>query len=892
MRWVERIALRAVPADWREAVARDLAEEHPDTSFSSAAQAFRIGVRLRLARALDRIAPPAAWSPTSRRLFLMRDFTGDLRFAIRNTLRRPGHALAVIGTLAVGIGATTAIFSVFNWIHFRPLPGVSRPAELVTITYQTAKRDGNYFVAYRDYADLRGSLKASVTDLAASAPRIMDLSTGSETRRIESEVVTHNYFSLFGTRFAAGRGFSPAEEHPGGQPSVVISERLWRDTFGADPSAVGGALTLNGRRFTIVGVAADGFQGRSRVSAVDAWLSMSAYATLQPAAAAPNILTSRRNAMFGDAFARLRPGSTVAQAQAEATAAMVNLPDFANRTPTPGIRSGLEPVLAPGIGLDNTARARLSTVFNLLMGGVCLLLVLACANAANLLLARVMGRRREIAVCQAIGASRARIIRQQLVEGMILSVAAGIAGLALAAWLTWLFDGMRLVNFLPAVEGVRIDWRVCAFALIAAFVTGVAFSTAPAIVGSRVDLQDSLKEGVTSPHGGRRLLRGGLVLAQVTVSVLLLVAAGAFVRTLHNIRGIDLGIQTDGLISFGIDPARFGMTSSRAKTYIQELLDRLRATPGIESASFSWTTSFSSSRGNMLLTHPGAPKPSYMATQTPVSPGFFATMRIPIVAGRDFNAADVRAESDARGIVILSRRLASEMFPNGSPVGAELDVPGWSPTKKVLKVVGVAADVRGRAVTSLPERWAYVPANDATWGAIQVRSSLPAQQTIAAIREVSRAVDPVVAPHDVETFGALVDRALSEQRLFARVSSLFAGIAALLAAMGIYGMMAGAVSERRKEFGIRLALGAPALSVLAMVMRTAVLLGAAGIVAGLGGAAALRRVVEARLYGVTALDPATVIAAALAVIVLTIAASLVPAVRAARVDPVKSLRIG
>ena len=820
----------------------------------------------------------------------MRDFTGDLRFAIRGALRHPGYALAVIATLAIGIGATTAIFSVFNWIHFRPLPGVYRPGELVTLQYQTAKRDGNYFVAYRDYAELRDALTSSVTGLAAAAPRVVDLSTGGDTRRVDAEIVTHNYFSLLGARFALGRGFAAVEEHPGGPASVVISERLWRDDYGSEPAVVGRSVTLNGRRFTIVGVTAAAFQGRSRVTATHVWLSLAAYATLQPAAAAPNILTSRRNAMFGDAFARLRPGATLEHAQAEATAAMVNLPDFANRTPTPGVRSGLEPVLARGIGLERTTRERLSTVFRLLMGGVSLLLLLACANAANLLLARATGRRREIAVCQAIGASRTRIIRQQLVEGLVLALAAGAAGLALAAGLTWLFDGMRLVNFLPAVEGVRIDWRVCAFALVAALVTGAAFAAAPAIAGSRVDLQVSLKDGVTS-SGGRRLLRSGLVLAQVTVSVLLLLAAGAFVRTLQNIRGIDLGLSADGLVSVGIDPSRFGATTQRSKAYIHDLLERLRVTPGIESAAYTWTTSFSSSRGNMLFAMPGASTSTYRGTQTTVSPGFFRTMGIAIVAGRDFTDADVAAESDARGVVILSRRLASEIFPNSSPIGAELELPGWAPKKKIVQVIGVAADVRGRAVVAAPERWAYVPANDASWGTIQVRSALPAAQTIAAIREVARAIDPVVAPHDIEAFGSAVDRALSEQRLFARVSSVFAAVAALLSAIGIYGMMSGAVNERQKEFGIRLALGASATRVLGMVIRTALLLGVAGIVAGIVGAAMLRKAVETRLYGVTALEPSTLAAAVAGVIALTIAASLVPALRAARVDPVRSLRV-
>ena len=886
MRWLTRLALRVVPRDWRAAVADDFDHDRVRHSeLGTAGHAMRIGLRLRTARLADRCRTVPSGE------FLMRDLTRDIRFALRGLRRHPGYAAAVIATLAIGIGANTAIFSIFNWILFRPLPGVTDPQDVVTLRYQTATRDGNYFVSYRDYAELRDGLTASFSGLAASAVRTMDLSTGTDTRRVDSEVVTHNYFSVLGVRVPLGRAFTRDEEHPGGPASVIISRTLWRDAYASDPNALGRTLLLNGRPFTIVGVTEEGFQGRSRVTATQVWMSMAAHARLQPPTAAPHLLTSRRNAMFGDAFGRLRVNTTIERAQAEAHALMAHLPDFANRTPTPGTRSGLIPVVYPGIGLDGTTHDRLTTVFRLLMGGVGLLLVLGCANAANLLLARATGRRREIAVCQAIGASRFRIIRQQLVEGFVLALAAGIAGLGLAAWLTWLFDGMRLVNFLPAIEGVRIDWRVCAFAVTSSLFTGIGFATAPAIAGSRVNLHDSLKDGITLSRGARRRMRGVLVVAQVTVSVLLLVAAGLFVRTLQNLRNIDLGLQRNGLVSFGIDPSRFGLNATRSEAYIRALLERLRATPGIEHASYTWTTSFSSSRGNLLFVRPDASGQQHLATQTMVSPGYFATMGIPIVAGRDFTDADVTADTNARGVVILSQRLAAQIFPNGTALGAELALPGWSPARKIVEVVGIAGDVRGRAVTREPERWAYLPATEPTWGTIQVRATLPPAQTIAAIRDVAKAIDPVVAPHDIETFGAAVDRALSEQRLFARMSSVFGVVAALLAGLGIYSMMAGAVSDRRKEFGIRLALGASAASVLALVLRSAALLGLAGTVAGLAGAAALRKVVEARLYGVTAVDPTTLAGAALAVMTLSIVASLLPAVRAARVDAVRSLRV-
>jgi predicted permease len=375
----------------------------------------------------------------------------------------------------------------------------------------------------------------------------------------------------------------------------------------------------------------------------------------------------------------------------------------------------------------------------------------------------------------------------------------------------------------------------------------------------------------------------------VSVALLLLIAAGLFIRTLQNIRGLDLGVQADGIVSFAVQPGRFGMTTDRSKAYVRELLERVRRSPGVQGAAFTWTTSFSFNRNDMSLARTDAPTQFTSSATTAVSQGYFETVGTPLIAGRDFTAADMRESSGKSGVVIISRRLASEMFPGGSAIGSRLLLK--YPEGKVVEVIGIAGDVRGRAVTQEPERWTYTPAVDPSWGTILVRSSLPAEQMMATIREVARSVDPIVSPHDLETFGTSVDRALSEQRLFARVSGIFAVVAAVLAGIGIYGMMAGAVLERRKEFGIRLALGARATAVLSLVLRSALTLAVIGVVVGLGGAAAMRRLVESRLFGVTPLDPITVVAASVGVLILSVVASLLPALRASRVDAVTSLRV-
>jgi predicted permease len=885
--WIERVALRLVPRDWRDAVARDLAEERDSTSARTAARAATIGTRLRVSRTWDAVTQPRRW-----RITFMRDFTRDLRFSIRGAWRHPGYALGVIATLAIGIGANTAIFSVFNWIMFRPLPAVVQPQRLVTIRYQTPKSAGRFFVSYGDYADLRDGVK-SLTGLAGSLPLTVTIAARPQDdgARVEAEMVTTNYFSLLGASPAPGRDFMPSEETAGDTtPSGIISRALWQRMFDGEEAVLGRTVFLDGRPIVIVGIAPRGFQGRSLVTATDVWVPTGAHPSVLPHYG-PNALSSRGTTLFGDAIGRLRPGGSLEQAQQEATAVANAAPLFATRGKA-GTKSSIRPVLTQGVGHDVFARDRLRTVFSLLMGAVGLVLLLACANAANLLLARTVGRRREIAVCQAIGASRLRIIRQQIAEGLVLSLAAGVAGLLLAVGLTSAFDGMRILAFLPVLKGVGIDWRVCAFAFAASIVTGVVFATVPAIAGSRVNLQASLKDGITSSRGGRRILRSALVAMQVTVSVVLLVAASLLVRSLDNIRSLDLGMDAHGAFSFVIDPSRFGYDKDRSQRYLGDLVERLRQAPGVDSAAFTWTTPFGMSRMEMAFARRETPKKFVDAAASAVSPGYFASMKIPIVAGRDFTAAEFGRMNDKSGVIVLSQTLAKQLFPAENPVGARLLLD--YPEKMEVEVVGVVGDVRGRPITAEPEPYAYEPAGQrwpATWGNIVVRSSLPAAQTSAAVRSVVRAMDAAITPPLVESFDTAIDRVLAEQRLFSRLSTAFAIVAALLAAIGIYGMMAYTVGERMREFGIRLALGARAAALLGLVVRSALIVAVCGLTAGIGAALLISKALESRLFGVTGHDPAAIGVAAAIVLTLSVLASGLPALRAMRADPVASLRM-
>lgn len=892
-RRLERFALLTVPAPWREDVRCDVVDEAPNATSSTLRliAIVTVGLRLRAARVADGLRDGGWRSAFFRGRSPMREFRRDISFAVRGILRRPGYAVAIIATLAVGIGANTAIFSVFNWILFRPLPAVAQPSELVTIRFQIKAGSGSYFMPYLDYAELRDKVGAFAgTAASLSLQANLATSPGEDGSPGEVELVTSNYLSVLGVVPAPGRDFMASEEHTvAGVPPAIISHRLWLDSFDGDRAVLGRNLLIDGRPFAIVGVAPRRFQGTTLVETTEAWVPVGAFKTVMPHYDA-DTLTSRRGSLFGGAFARLRPGVTLAEAQTEAKAMADGSADFATRGPKRN-KTSIRPVLYAGLGHEAFAQQRLTAIFSLLMGAVGLILLLACANAANLLLARTAARRREIAVCQAIGASRFRIVRQQLAEGLVLSVAAGVAGLGLAAWLTSLFNGMKILVFLPVVEGVAVDWRVCAFAFVASLLTGILFSTVPAITGSRVDLQSSLKDGVTVSRQGRRVLRGGLVTLQVTVSVLLLVAAGLFARTLQNIRSLDLGIDPQRLVGFEIHPSRLGYEPARSQRTLADAVERLRATPGISSAAFTWMTPFGSGRGELSMARPDAPDTFVSAVTGIVSPNYFRTMGIPILAGRDFTDAEFGRRTDTSGLVILSRATAQQLFPNGGAVGSRLLVE--HPPKMEVQVVGVVGDVRGRPITDDPEPMVYEPAGQrwpATWGSIVVRSDLPGDQTAAAVRSVVKSIDPAFPPPRIESFSQMIDGVLSEQRLFARLSGLFAVVAALLAAIGIYAMMAGAVAERRREFGIRLALGARHAMIARLVVRQAVLLGGVGVLAGLAGAATLRKLVESRLFGVSSADPLTLLGAGAAVVMLCIAASLVPALRAAAVDPLAALR--
>ncbi|HUR21196.1 MAG TPA: ABC transporter permease [Vicinamibacterales bacterium] len=882
---LERLALLAVPRAWRREITAAIEDEEGSRSaLWRAVQIARIGGRLRLARGKDGLATSV--TTTFRRSFPMRDSLRDVRFAVRGLRRQPWQAAAIVATLAIGIGAGTAMYSVFNSVLLRPLPGVGRPSELVTIRFQPASRQASYWVSYLDYADIRDGTPG-LTGLAAATPLAVDLSIPGERdpHRIDAEIVTANYFDVLGVKALPGRTFAPHEERPtADSPVAVISRRLWARLFNRDASAIGRDILINGHAFVIAGVAPEGFQGRSPITVTDIWFPLGAHPQLMPSAGK----MTRRNNLFGDAIGRLRPGVTPAIAEAQAVAAANASHDFMGRGGRP---LTLQPTVSPGVGHDTGAQIRLTTMFRLVMAGAGLLLLLSCANAANLLLARAAARRREIAVAQAMGATRFRIIRQLLADGVVFAAISGAAGLALAVGLTSLFEGMRLITFLPAVETVAIDRRVVFFTMAVSIGTGLFFSVVPAFASSRVHLTSALKSGQGASRAGRGILRGGLVMVQVAIAVLLVTTAGLLVQTLGNMRSLELGMKADGLTTFSVSPSRHGYDLTRSREYVRQTLRRLAAVPGVESVGFGWTTSLVPTRAEHRFQVQGGDSTPWTVAANQVSSTFFSTVGIPLIAGRAFTPAeaeDAASPTKAEGVAIVSERLAREAFPQGTAIGGRLVME--YPKGQIRQIVGVVGDVRGRRLSEEPEPWIYLPSDEVGSGRVFLRTAMDHSAAAASVRDVVRDLNPLMPPYDLEPFSASLDRVLAEQRVLARLSTLLGVVAALLAAIGIYAMMAGAVGERMREFGIRLALGAHAGSIVRLVVRHVLHVIALGLMTGLLAAWLTTQAIAARLFGVTPLDAWTIGAACVLLSVLSLIATLLPALRATRADPVSAFR--
>jgi predicted permease len=817
----------------------------------------------------------------------MRGWWSDASTSLRALLRRPGSPAAIAGILAVGIGATTATFAVFNTTLFRPIPGVDDPSGIVTVRVQPKDRSRNFSSFSREHFV---EMRAADTGLAGLTAEWrgdgwVSASPTAEPELIGLAGVAREYFAVLGLRMRLGRALDDDDVETPGHRVVVISERLWQAQFGQAPDVVGRALLLNGESFTIAGVVSR-YRGWSIVFKHDLWLPMAEWPVVDRRTKPEQLWDGGYFAFFG----RLRPGLTPEAVEPRLGAVFAHVDEVAG-TPR---RIALMPVAYRGM-VDISQRSietRLFEIFRVLSLGAFLLLALACANAANLLLVRSAQRRRELALRSALGGGRSRLLRLLVIESAELAAAAGGLGLVIAVLLAATFRGTPLLPYLPALDDIGLDARVLAFAAAISALTVVVFGLVPAWLATSVDPRRLLGDAraiTRSTHW----LRAGLVAVQVALSLALVVSAVVLYRSLANLRSQDLGFTPAHVVEFDFNAAERGYDATRRAQLYRDVVDRVAAMPGVERAAFSSPAPISTSNAaDSARPWEASEATALKVTTGVVSPGYFQTLSIPLLDGRDFRPDEFMrpAASDAIPVVI-SLGLAQRLFGSGPAVGHRLAV-GTGRSARAAEIVGVVGDVKWADLRAEPRPMIYRPTDpDFVFGTVVVRSSQAPGEVIAAVRNAMREIAPNIPLSDVGTLDADLDHQLVEERVIARLMGIVAMVAGLGAVVGLYAVVAHLVAERTRELGIRIALGAPAPSIARIVLRPVVGLTLAGAAIGVALVILSSKLIAARVYHISPTDPITVVGAGVALFGAALVAAWRPARRATKIDPVVALRV-
>ena len=820
----------------------------------------------------------------------------DLRFAFRTLRHSPGFTAVAVLTLALGIGATTTIFSVVNAVLLRPLP--YRDADRLVVLWETIRREDvqRRSVSYPNFEDWRA--QAQSVELMSMFGTVGPVVTGGcaaaaaatcEPERRAGEIGSADYFALLGVRAALGRTLGADDDHPGADRVIAISDALWRRRFGADPSLVGRAVTIDGAPAVVVGVMPPTFRGIADDR--DVWLPIA-----NPVAGTAAALR-QRSSRSNQVVARLRSGSTQAGAQAELDAIARRLEAA---YPQNNAGRGIEVVAMADELFGDVRRGLL-----VLMGAVGFVLLIACANVANLLLARAAGRTREMALRSALGATRVRLVRQLIAEGVVLALAGGAAGALLAVWGVELLAALNPVQ-LPSFVRPRVDGAALLATLGAAALTGVVFGLVPAAVLSDARLGETLKESARGSTGGRGALRARvtLVVAQTAVALVLLAGAGLLVRSLARVNAFDPGFRADELVGARLALPEQKYSPLRAVETGLAIAEQLRAVPGVRSVALASDTPMDGSSSATLVRIEGRSDATQEGAiriyRHRVSPGFFATLGTPLVSGRDFTHQDADTggaliNQGPTGVVIISQSMARRFWPGGDPVGKRL-LLGETPAT----IVGVVGDVKHRQLlegaNADPDVYFALRQLPTTRFSLVVRAGCPQsgecapEAIIASIRREVQAADRDVPVFGVSTMRERLRDQTAQARFTTTLLSAFAALALLLAAIGLYGVMAYSVSQRTQEIGIRMALGAARGSVIRLIVWQGARVALAGVAIGIPAALAATRVLRGALVGVQPNDPATLTAVAALLAAVALVAAYVPARRAARVDPVRALR--
>ena len=823
----------------------------------------------------------------------MRTLWQDLRYGARALIKSPGFTAVAVLSLALGIGANTAIFSLIDKLLWRSLP-VREPGQLVLLSAESVNpRFLNTVFSYPDYRDYR-DMNRVFSGLIAFRDAEVEVGAGDEAGRAAGELVSGNYFDVLGVGAARGRTIRPEDDaSPGKSPVVVLSHGLWQRRFGSDPDIVGKAVTLAGASYTVVGVAPSGFNGLTLERPTYFWVPLA----MQQQLTSENLFASgNRGAAWLKLVGRLKAGVTAAQAQAglDVLARQVrdaNTPESDRGRPFYERRMLLEPT---GNGIS-ILRKDLSKPLTLLLATVGLILLIACANVANLLLTRAASRRKEIAVRLALGASRARLVRQLVTESLLLASLGGAAGLLFAEWLAGLlltYNPYR-IDLAQTTFGITLDARVLAFTLFASALSGLVFGLVPALRSSRPDLIPALKGEVAALRQGAARLgpRGLLVVLQVALSLVVLVGAGLLVRSLRNLFAVDPGFRPAGVLLVPVSLPSKKYDEARGREFFRELTGRLRALPGVERVSSATVTPMGGEVFTRSVTVEGyTPEPGQNigVDSNEVGPGYHELMGIPLVQGRGFTEQD---GAGAPRVAVISEAMARVYFAGQNPLGKRLWLGKGSPP---LEVIGVARDSKYHTLTESPlphldtpilqDPYAYL---DVT---VNVRASGDAAALLPAVRREVKALDPSLTLAGAGTLTEELGNSLAAARMAATLTTLFGLVALLLSAVGLYGAISYSVAQRTREIGIRMALGAQSSDVLTLVIGKGLILTAAGAGVGLAAALALTRLATGLLFGVSATDPATFVAITLLLSAAALLACYIPARRAAKVSPTVALR--
>jgi len=801
----------------------------------------------------------------------------DLIVALRRLRKTPGFTLAAIITLALGIGANTAIFTVVNGLLFRPLP-VERPNELA---FLNMRGNNNEFPAqsYPDYLDLRDR-NTVVSGLAGYRMSPVSFSRGdSNNARLWAYEVTGNYFDMLGVGAWRGRVLHPEDDVTRrGHPVAVITYACWQDHFAGDPDVVGKQMQINGMNYTVVGVAPRGFSGTEVTFAPDLFVPIAMESQIEPGS---NWLDERgdRNLFV---VGRLKPGVSLPQAESAFNSIEQQL-----AREYPKEDEGIKIVLSPPGLFGTMIRGPVQGFSAVLMGVAGLVLLIACVNLASLLLARAADRRKETAIRLALGAPRARLVRQLLTESLVLSIAGGSAGLLLAVWLTDLFAAWHPPVGVPITSSVGLDLRVMLFAVGASLATGILFGLAPALQSTRADLAPALKNEAVAERLRRFHIRDFLVSAQVALALVLLVGSVLVVRSLQQALNLKLGFEPRHAASVSVDLSLQGYDDTRSREFQRGVLERVRSMPGIESAGIINGLPLSLNWNNSGVVVEGKPVPRAadipLAAMYRISPGYLRAAQTKLIAGRDFTPDDKKG---VRRVAIVNQAFARQLLPGENPIGKRFRQNDWQ------EIVGVVEDGKYRSLGEKPMPAVFQPIEQVMveGTTIVARSSLPEDQVAGMLRRAVMELDPSLSVYSVGSLADQLGFVLFPARIAAIVLGAFGLLAIVLAATGVYGIMAYAVSRRTREIGIRMALGAKPSQVLGVVLSHTALLVAIGTAAGVGLALLAGRLFSQILYGISPVDPVTYSLAIGAMALVAFAACWFPARRAIGVDPVTSLR--